>query len=140
MGLTMKTFRSIILTILIAGIAACNDSNNEAKQNTNTSTVQIKNIRQFIVANNFSNDAEWKNGILQKDGRSNTFYFLQESGAPLKIKIGDIISFTKTGNVTVQKVAPSAPNQNGIINVFVTVDKDLDPTGDGYPNKIHFGQ
>jgi hypothetical protein len=38
-------------------------------------------------------------------------------------------------------VAPTTTtNPDGLISVFVTVDRDLDPAGDGYPNRIVIAQ
>lgn len=74
--------------------------------------------------------------MLKKVGRSNVFYFLQKSGAPINMKVGDIFNFAKTGNAAVKKIDPSAPNTNGTVSVFVSMDNDIDPVSDGYPNKI----
>lgn len=132
----MNKSRLIALVVVLGSLVACGDGINDSKKSPNTkSSAQQQDARQFVVANNFS-DAEWKNGVQQKEGRTNVFYFLQKNGEPLNLKVGDTLSFAKTGNAAVQKIAPSAPNQNGIISVFVTIDRDIDPIGDGFPNKV----
>lgn len=102
MGVTMKIYRSITLVVALAalgGLVACGDGVNDSK-------------KMFVVANNFS-DANWKNGVLQKDGRSNIFYSLHRETDSFKVKAGDTLRFAKTGGAVVQKIESSAPNING---------------------------
>lgn len=132
----MRTRFSIVLVVVLCSLAACGVGNNDSKANTNAqSATQQQDTRQFVVANNFS-DVEWKKGVLQKNGRTNVFYFLQKNGEPLALKVGDTLSFAKIGNAAVQNISRSVPNKDGIVSIFVTIDKDLDPIGDGYPSKI----
>jgi hypothetical protein len=131
----MNIFRLSTIFTLIFMLTACEDSTNKNMESQNANSAQQNESLVFITANNFS-DTEWKNGVLNKDGRTNLFYFLQQSGESQKLMIDNKLRFAKSGDAVVQKITPSVPNQNGIISVFVTIDKDLDPIGDGYPNKI----
>ena len=89
--------------------------------------------RAEIVANNFSGSG-FSKGVLTKDGANNQFYFLVPQGGTSPVSVGDTLVFAKTGEVKATKV-DSTP-QGGQTAVFVTVDKKLDPEGDGFPNKI----
>jgi hypothetical protein len=86
-----------------------------------------------IVANNFSGSG-FSKGVLTKDGANNQFYFLVPQGGANPVSPGDTLVFAKSGEVKATKV-DSTP-QGGQTAVFVTVDKKLDPEGDGFPNKI----
>lgn len=86
-----------------------------------------------IVANDFSGSG-FSKGVLTKDGASNRFYFLVPQGGTNPVSLGDALVFAKSGEAKVTKV-DSTP-QGGQTAVFVTVDKKLDPDGDGFPNKI----
>lgn len=134
----MKIFRLILLSIVITAIAACSDKANDTKQITNDKKPQSQQAVQSIVTNNYSGD-DWKNGVLQRDGRSNNFYFIRHESVLIDVKVGDTLVFAKTGKAVVQKINQIAPNEKGMISIYVTVDKDLDPDGDGYPNKIFIG-
>ena len=132
----MSMLRQAVSIFLLATLAACGDG---GKPEQKPAAAVKQDTRQFLLANNFTN-AVWKNGVHQKDGQANIFYYLQrEPGSPA-LKTGDILDFAKTGKATVQKVVPSPPNKDGVVSVFVTVDKSLDPAGDGFPNKIYIGQ
>ena len=140
----MKKIILIVMTVAVSVLVACDNgtntinATNDSDQSASSEiVVPTQDVRPFTTTNNFS-DKEWKNGVLQKDGRTNIFYILQLEKEPLKIKIGDSLVFAKTGEATVEKVAPMS--LNGKISVFITLDKDIDPVGDGYPNKIYLAQ
>jgi hypothetical protein len=86
-----------------------------------------------IVANNYS-DKNFKNGILVKDGRSDVFFFLAGSETSNPVKKGDVVVFAGSGTAEVKKVDVSP--QGTEVAILVTVDHDLDPSGDGFPNPI----
>jgi len=135
----MKIFRLILLSIVITAIAACSDkATTDTKQSTTEKKPETQQAVQSVVANNYSEN-DWKNGVSQRDGRSNNFYFVRLESTPVNLKVGDTLNFAKTGKTIVQKINQLEPNEKGMISVFVTVDKDLDPDGDGYPNKIFIG-
>jgi len=139
----MKFWRVFILLGTAAVVIACDGGTNNPASNAAPPPApqqQAATPRQTIVANNFS-DLEWKNGVFVKNGRSNVFYYLQPQADSPKVKAGDILLFGKTGRATVEKVSESfKPNAQGLLSMFVTVDRDLDPAGDGYPNSIHVVQ
>lgn len=85
-----------------------------------------------ITPNNFSG-AGWRNGI-RTDGASNMFYFIAPRISETRFGCGDTIEFAKSGNATIVSIEPS--QQNGIMCVYVTVDKPIDPVGDGFPNRV----
>lgn len=117
----MKSFFLTILLVVMGSLTAC-----------------MPTLPNFVVANNYTGP-EWKNGILQKDGKSDEFYFLQKGTDISRWQVGRSLLVAKTGDVVITKVErTNPPDQNGTISVFVTVNKNLDPIGDGYPNKIAF--
>jgi hypothetical protein len=85
-----------------------------------------------LVPNNFSGSG-WLNGV-RTEGESNTFYFLAPSTSELNISIGAVVEFAATGRARVVRINPS--QQNGVLSVFVTVDRSIDPIGDGFPNRV----
>lgn len=132
----MSMLRQAVSVLLLATLAACGDGGKPAPK---LAAVVKQDARQFLLANNFT-DSVWKNGVQQKDGQTNVFYYLQRDAGSPALKAGDILDFARTGKATVQNVVPSAPNKDGVVSVFVTVDKSLDPAGDGFPNRIYIGQ
>jgi hypothetical protein len=87
-----------------------------------------------ITPNNFSGMG-WRNGV-RTDGASNMFYFIAPRISEPYFEFGDTIEFAKSGKAGVLSVEPS--QQNGVMSVYVTVDRPIDPVGDGFPNKIYF--
>jgi len=86
-----------------------------------------------IVANNF-NDQDWQAGVMTKDSSKNMFYFINDAAAEQPVAVGSKLVFARSGSASVTKV--DTVQQDGGIAVFVTVDCDLDPAGDGFPNPI----
>ena len=117
----MKDFNSGILTFVLI-LSACGQTVGES-----TSTPSK------IVANNFS-DKDWTAGIQTKINHKNMFYFIQDTSATNSLVIGEKLLFAKSGSASVQKVETLL--QDGRTAVFVTVDHNLDPVGDGFPNPI----
>jgi hypothetical protein len=89
--------------------------------------------RATICAKNFT-DATWKNGIRNRSGDQNVFYFNVDSARYNPINVGDLLHFKTTGNAIVTKI--SVVPKDSRFAVFVTVDRPLDPVGDGFPNVI----
>ncbi len=140
MGLNLNKILVIALHAVVLSLLACGDGANDSNQSASSNTAsQTQDARPFVMSNNFS-DSEWKNGVLQKDGKTNVFYILQSEKEPLKVKAGDLLIFTKSGKETIQKVVHATTSQNGKISLFITLDKDIDPIADGYPNKIYLVQ
>src|SRR5687767_6472318 len=115
-----------VLTILSTLISGCGSSAQNAPAKP------TKAIPHILFANNYTGSG-WTNGVRQKDGRSNMFYYLAKSGEAMP-DVGDTLVFAKSGKVKVIKV--DRKEETSKTSIFVTVDKDLDPAGDGFPNKI----
>lgn len=120
--------------IICAGllITACGQEKSAQKSAPLQATLAVSG-RAAIVANNYT-DATWKNGINVSGGGQNGFYFLVNSVDANPIKVGDRLGFNKTGDAAVLKM--DIAQQGAVFAVFVTVDKPLDPVGDGFPNAI----
>jgi FkbM family methyltransferase len=86
-----------------------------------------------IVANNFS-DAEWMAGVGTRAGGRNRFYFLCGEAGMSLVREGSRLVFARSGAARVTRVESVA--QGASTAVFVTVDRELDPAGDGYPYAI----
>lgn len=87
---------------------------------------------QQVVANNYSG-GNWTKGVRRKDRRSNMFYYLADKDQPI-LRVGDTLVFAKSGRAKVTKV--DTKEEKSKVSVFVTVDKELDPEGDGFPKRI----
>jgi len=104
------------LAILIV-LSGCGEGNNA--KGTNTGPQTVANI----------SDQNWKNGVwIQKDGRNGLV--IEAAPENAGIAVSAKLKFAKTGERTVKEVVVSPP----FINIFV--DGALDPSGDGYPNKV----
>ena len=88
--------------------------------------------RGSITPNNFSG-AGWSNGV-RTDGGSNMFYFIEPRISEPRINVGDSVAFAQSGYASVVRVEQS--RQNGVMCVYVTVDRAINPIGDGFPHKI----
>ena len=122
----MKTLRVAGLLLSLAVIGACGQSDNESKKFTDA-------IPSHIVANNYSGKG-WNKGVLTKDNASNQFYFLVNSKATNPVRVGAKLKFAKSGVADVVKVEWTPQGKR--IAVFVTVNRDLDPEGDGFPHRV----
>ena len=117
----MKKFY-IVVSLFILALAGCGQKGIES------SVAPVK-----INANNFS-DNDWTGGVQTKEGHKNMFYFLSDSPAANPVSVGKKLIFAKSGAASVTKV--DSLSQGGRVSIFVTVDHDLDPAGDGFPNQI----
>ena len=88
--------------------------------------------KEILRPNNFSG-AGWHNGV-RVDGGSKSFYFLAPRTSDPEVVAGDVVEFAASGRANVLRVEASP--QNGVLSVFVTVDKAIDPVRDGFPNKV----
>lgn len=88
--------------------------------------------RAILRPNDFSGSG-WHNGV-RIDGGSNSFYFLAPRTSDPEVVPGDVVEFATSGRANVLRVEASP--QNGVLSVFVTVDRPIDPAGDGFPNKV----
>lgn len=93
----------------------------------------VSDARATIVANNYS-DKDWAAGAQTKESHKNMFYFLNDTSVMHSVDVGTKLIFANSGVASVTKV-DTIP-QGGRTVVFVTVDRDLDPVGDGFPHQI----
>lgn len=106
----------------------------ESKNTYSIETTALMHVvKTRITANNFS-DKDWKAGVMTKDDSRNMFYFLNDVAAEQPVSVGIKLVFAKSGAARVTKV--DTVLQDGGIAVFVTVDCELDPLGDGFPQPI----
>jgi hypothetical protein len=91
-------------------------------------------LRGFAIKPSpYSQENKWRSGIsLEKPG---LFIFGTAKKEPTPIKIGDHLKFARTGEAVVIKLY-RFEKQEKHSTIFVTVDKALDPAGDGAPNLI----
>lgn len=93
--------------------------------------VYLKRVQ--IRPGNYSKENEWKNGISLKT--TGMFFFVVKKDSPTPISIGDKLEFAAAGR-TVVKGIWEKKEQGPYTNIFVTVDKPLDPAVDGAPHPI----
>jgi hypothetical protein len=86
-----------------------------------------------IIANSFSKEHAWRNGISLKE--TGLFFFSIKENEPVLVQVGDRLKFLKTGEAIVKKVAKGKAIDHKF-NIMVTVDRALDPASDGFPNPI----
>lgn len=83
----------------------------------------------------FTDENTWVNGFFRAD--KSRFYFIIPKDEPIPIKAGDLLKFAFSGEA---KVIQVVRGKNGpVSNIFITVDKPLDPRRDGSPNPIVIG-
>jgi hypothetical protein len=93
----------------------------------------VRLVRFDVQAAQYSKAGEWRNGIhLQTSGQ---LFFAIERGDQTPVAAGDKMRFARSGEATVTRV-DRQPREDAFANVFVIVDKPLDPVADGYPNPI----
>ncbi len=91
-------------------------------------------IKRFqIWPGNYYKENEWKNGISLKT--TGMFFFVEKKGEFVPISIGDRLEFAAAGSTFVKGIW-GKKEQGSYTNIFVTVDKPLDPAGDGAPHPI----
>ena len=96
-------------------------------------TLPVPVANAVVRANNYS-DRDFQNGIFVRDGRTNVFYFLMERDRDIPIRSGDELIFAESGAAVVDHVDSQV--QADALAVFVTVNRDLNPVGDGFPHPI----
>jgi len=93
----------------------------------------VGRIRRRIVPNDFS-DAYWINGISCGGNEKNIVFFFVNDDQDAPIKEGNKLRFAKSGLCTILKLETLSEERRR--SYFVTVDKELDPIGDGFPNYV----
>ena len=88
-----------------------------------------------VQACRFSKETLWRNGIsLTQPG---TFLLMVEKKAHVPFKAGDRLKFAAAGEAVIKRVFRDE-NGGKFSRVFITVDRSLDPEGDGNPKWIEF--
>ena len=136
-----KKFLLLMVWVLLAALSGCS----EKKENTGTSTATgtktaapqpVKEeapLPRTLCAGNYSDNTQWRNGIDTKE--KNRFFCSIKKTDPTPVMPGHILEFAKSGKAVILGVyRDEKPNGD---TVFITVAKNLDSTGDGYPNPIH---
>ena len=95
--------------------------------------ITIVNDKSTLIAENLT-DLEYKNGIFTKNGLNNLVFCTQPLTDPLTLVTGKGLAFSKTGIASIISVAVAETKDTR--RLFITVDKNLDPEGDGFPNPI----
>ncbi len=107
------------------------DKNLDPAKDGNPNPIRITSIE--VQPCRYSKPGEWLNGIsLAKPG---LFFLTIERMDQTPIKVGDRLKFGKSGESIVTQVSRQDREDN-FANIYIKVDKPLDPTGDGYPNII----
>jgi arabinofuranosyltransferase len=102
-------------------------------------------VTKFIPAK--YTDADWQNGVIRPGANKGTlpgpgiFLLVLDLKKPLPFSLGDTIVFASSGPLRVvhitQVITQVAYAEE--VHLFVSVDKPLDPIGDGYPNRVKLG-
>lgn len=107
------------------------DKTLDPKGDGNHNPISVKSIS--IQASAFSRGNDWLNGVSLK--QAGMFFFVLEAQDAIPIMAGDRLIFAKTGEAVIKKVYRMA-GQGKYSNIIVTVDRPIDPVGDGNPNSI----
>ena len=107
------------------------DKNLDPIMDGNPNPIYIKSIE--IKAAAFSRENVWRSGINLK--QTGVFFFALERNEAIPLKTGDRLIFAKTGEAIVKNVV-RFKREDRYVNIIVTVNRPLDPGGDGAPNPI----
>jgi hypothetical protein len=117
---------SVIPVMVLAMMLGCSKSDDAGKSKGGK-------LEPFkIKANNFTDGKKWRKGVSLKE--TGKFYFIIKQNDETPVAIGDTVVFAKSGETSIENVI-RFKNKNDS-SIFVTVDKKLDPDGDGYPKVI----
>ncbi len=81
----------------------------------------------------YTDSDKWINGVSRR--MKSQFFISINKSAPTPFVPGHKLEFAKSGKAVIRQVYRMDNPDNS--SVFITVDKDLDPVGDGHPNPIH---
>jgi hypothetical protein len=99
---------------------------------TNAPEKEYSFAREFSPSK-FTDDTKWLNGINRQE--KNRFFFIVAKNDPTPFMPGYTMAFAKSGEAAVTDVYRFDNADNS--SIFITVDKELDPAGDGYPNPVY---
>jgi hypothetical protein len=128
----MKRKAAVFLGVLLTLTMCCKESKKPekvAKKRTRPAIAMAKTISASPYTG-----GEWVNGIHQKG--KNQFFLAVAKNMPTPVRIGDRLKFAAAGAALVQNVYRFEKDDQSLL--FVHVDKELDPTKDGYPFPIHW--
>ncbi len=92
---------------------------------------------KMMLANNLSN-FEWTKGIGILEKNRATFFALVPATYEIDIAAGTCLQFAYSGKCTIQKIQHLSGQSEAFTSLFVTVDKNLNPILDGFPNPIYY--
>lgn len=93
----------------------------------------VKDDIPRVFATTKYSDSIWENGVNKKN--KNQFFITIDIAALKPIITGSKLKFASAGEATVKQTVRQ--DNKSYANIFVTVDKDLDPVKDGNPNPIY---
>ncbi|MCX6579491.1 MAG: hypothetical protein NT166_04845 [Candidatus Aminicenantes bacterium] len=132
--------RNILISLVMASVVFVGCSKAEKKPDAGKSTKKtaapsetIASAPRAFRAAAYSDDAQWLKGVNRIDKKQ--FFMVIGKNDPPPVNRGYKLKFTASGEATIQKVNRVEKPDKSFI--FITVEKDLDPTGDGNPNPIY---
>jgi hypothetical protein len=138
----MSLKKILIVFFALAVLTGCSKkeekTDNTVPEKKTTASVQVKKVTpatlpRVFKACDYTNDIRWRNGINWKE--KNQFFISIGKKDLTPILPGYNMKFARTGEAKVLLVhRVDDPNKS---NIFVTVNKTLDPNGDGFPNPIY---
>jgi hypothetical protein len=134
-------FRKNILIVLVMGLAllaGCSKPGKEPVEGKSTKKIAgpieaIGSLTREFSAPPYSDNIKWLNGINRVE--KNQFCITIGKNDPIPVNRGYKLKFAASGEATIQKLSRVEKPDNSMI--YITVDKNLDPTGDGNPNSIY---
>ncbi|HLP48812.1 MAG TPA: hypothetical protein VK469_22925 [Candidatus Kapabacteria bacterium] len=137
--MTFKRSSLTIVMVVFALLIGCSQAKNDKEQKDALAGKKTKkekpggvDIPRVFAAPKYS-DGVWENGINKKN--KNQFFITIDKAALNPLITGSKLKFASAGEVTVKQTVRQ--DNKSYANIFVTVDKDLDPVKDGNPNPIY---
>jgi len=136
----IKRFLLLMVLVALAIFSGCTEKEEKVGTSTATGTEMtapqpVKEeapLPKTLCAGNYSDNTQWRNGIDIK--KKNRFFVSINKTDPTPVMPGHILGFAKSGTAVILGVyRDEKPNGDAI---FITVAKNLDPIGDGYPQPI----
>jgi len=132
--------RNIFITLAVALIAVTGCSKSEKAPVDGKSTKKtagpieaIGSLPREFSASPYSDRVKWLNGINREE--TNQFCITIGKNDSIPVNRGYKLKFAASGEAVVQKLSRIDKPDKSMI--YITVDKNLDPTGDGNPNPIY---
>ncbi len=136
----MSLKRNILTFFLISAVLVSCSKKEEKKENTinapQGATTPIEKqypvLQRMVTALKITDNDNWINGISVKDSAHLVIQINREDFTPFDV--GYKLKFALSGEAEVLKISRVEIKERS--NIFVTVNKPLDPVGDGNPNPI----